>query len=228
MLEEVSSMALKGRPTQKQTRDPGQRPDEDSDNARPHQPPLREIENHARPEEVELLLDRQRPEMRSDGEFAVDGEHHVLKVGNEPENVPSHVRMHEEQRKDERIVDGEDPQESANVEVLQRPSSAVRCGLQLFTGTQQDARDQKAAQHKEQPDADPAPLHELQPTHSRFATHSRVSGSARSSHTGWRFPGGRPAGSYAPQWPVEAASCRHPNSCDTPLGEGGHHLSVES
>ncbi len=122
---------------------------EQSDNDRESRPGGREQEDE-RVEQIELLLDAERPEMpHLAAQVPVKIGLHVIRVGQQAADLAD--VMVEDDQGDGRVIEREDPQGPAEIEPLQVGGDVARLPLD------QDSRDQKSGQGEEEMNANPSP-----------------------------------------------------------------------
>lgn len=125
-----------------------------------HEPSAREKEEDERPEEIELLLDRERPEVRHRvwiREVMPDIDVRAITEQPRPD-LPNLSDARDEQNEEHRVVDREDPQKAPRVELAHEHQTAARIMRSELAPVDQDARDEKSAQDEEEPDAEGAPV----------------------------------------------------------------------
>jgi hypothetical protein len=73
-------------------------------------------------------------------------------------DLPDLSYARDEQDEEHRVVDREDPQEPARVELAHEEQTAARVMPRKLTAADQDARDEEAAEDEEEPHAEIAPV----------------------------------------------------------------------
>ena len=131
------------------------------------QPPAGREEDDPGPQEIELFLHRERPEVADSAAPLVahtvdQKEVHVGEVGRMPGDALPYARHLAEPRDGQReVVQREDPEDASNVKVPQRQSGRRLAGVAERPGPEQDTGDEEPAQHEEHPHADSAEVHVL-------------------------------------------------------------------
>ena len=124
----------------------------DTRDDRRHEPAARDKNNQPRPDQIELFLDGERPEVTDRPRPRARHEDpHVRQVGQVPAKRLAQMRDVREPREREREVERrKDAQRTPHVERTQRGTPFADAGFAVAADVEQDVRDQESAEHEEQ------------------------------------------------------------------------------